>query len=68
MDKLGKHYTFAEVSEILRVTRRSLYAWRKEGRLEAVKVGKNWLVSQAELDRILSEGTGPVPKVEEIRA
>ena len=35
-------YTLTEVAEILRVTRRTLYTYIKEGKLKAVKIGKYW--------------------------
>jgi excisionase family DNA binding protein len=50
-------YTLAEVAEILRVTRRTLYAYIKEGKLKAVKIGKYWRVSEADLREFISTGT-----------
>lgn len=54
MDQIGKYYTIAEVSEIVRVSRRTLYAWSDTGKLKTVKIGRGLRVPQAELDRILA--------------
>jgi len=51
-------YTLAEVAEILKVTRRTLYTYVKEGKLKAVKIGKYWRVSEAALREFISTGTG----------
>ena len=56
MDQIGKYYTIAEVSEIVRVSRRTLYAWSDTGKLKTVKIGRGLRVPQAELDRILAGG------------
>lgn len=52
-----KVYTLDEVSNILKITRRSLYTYIKEGKLSAVKVGKYWRVTEESLQRFLSAGT-----------
>ncbi len=45
-----------EVAVHLNVTRRTVYTWIKEGRLQAVKVGvKLWQVSAREIERFTSE-------------
>lgn len=56
MESLEKYYTIAEVAEIVRVSRRTVYAWRDAGKLKAVKVGRGLRVSQTELNRILEGG------------
>ncbi len=42
-----KVYTLNEVAEILKVTRRTLYNYIKEGKLQAVKIGKSWRVEES---------------------
>lgn len=52
-----KVYTLDEVAEILKVTKRTLYTYVKEGKLPAVKMGKYWRVSQDTLEAFISTGT-----------
>lgn len=46
-------YTVDDIAAMLRVTRRTVYNHLKAGKLHAVKIGKNWFVSQENLDRFL---------------
>lgn len=55
-------YTLEEVAEILKLTRRTLYTYIKEGKLQAVKIGKYWRVSEADLKEFISTGTTPTEK------
>lgn len=48
-----KLYTIDEVVEILKVTRRTVYAYIKDGKLEAVKVGRYWRVKAEALETFL---------------
>jgi excisionase family DNA binding protein len=48
-----KIYTIEEVVEILKVTRRSVYNYLKDGKLNAVKLGRSWRVTEEELDRFI---------------
>lgn len=50
-------YTLAEVAEILKVTRRTLYTYVKEGKLKAVKIGKYWRVPEETLQQFIATGT-----------
>ena len=52
-----KVYTLDEVADILKVTKRTLYTYVKEGKLPAVKMGKYWRVSQDALEAFISTGT-----------
>lgn len=56
MAETMKVYTLEELVEILKVTRRTLYNYIKEGKLKAVKMGKYWRVTQRQLDAFLNEG------------
>ncbi len=46
-------YTPEEVALNLKVSRKTVYNWIKEGRLQAVKVGHFWRISETELRRLL---------------
>lgn len=50
-------YTLDEIAEMLHITRRTLYAYIKEGKLQAVKIGKYWRVSETNLQAFLEKGT-----------
>lgn len=52
-----KVYTIDEVTTILQVTRRTIYSYIKSGKLKAVKIGKEWRVTQDNLEEFLSIGT-----------
>lgn len=56
MDEM-KVYTIEEVTSILKVTRRTIYNYIKSGKLKAVKIGKEWRVTQDMLEAFLSVGT-----------
>lgn len=53
-----KTYTLEEVAEVLKVTRRTIYTYIKNGELKAVKMGKYWRVSEAMLQDFINHGTG----------
>ena len=46
-------YTLTEVEKILGVSHRTLLRWVTEGKIEAVKIGSRWKVSEDTLKRIL---------------
>lgn len=50
-------YTPEEIAQLLKVTRRSIYTYLKSGKLEAVKIGNGWRISQEALEKFLSQGT-----------
>lgn len=50
-------YTLTELAEILHVTRRSLYNWIKDGKIHAIKIGKEWRVTEEALNEFLTKGT-----------
>lgn len=52
-----KMYSLSEVSEILNLTRRTLYNYVKTGQLTATKIGREWRVSTEEIKRFQKEGT-----------
>ena len=50
-------YTLKEVADILKVTRRSIYNYIKEDKLKAVKIGREWRVTEDALKAFLNKGT-----------
>ena len=54
MAKDIKVYTLKEVEEILSVTRKTIYAWIKSGKLHAVKIGSQYRVKEEDLQALLS--------------
>ena len=49
-----KVYTLKEVSELLKVTERTLLAYIKEGKLTAKKIGGKWIVTHETLQEFIS--------------
>ena len=49
-------YTAEQVAEIMHMSYRGVLRLIKQSRIKAVKVGKQWLVSEEELARIKREG------------
>lgn len=56
---MGDVLKIEEAALLLRLSAAGLRRLILQGRVKAVKVGKRWLVSRAEVDRILEEGTRP---------
>ncbi len=52
-----KIYTLDEVSEILKITKRTIYTYVKEGSLKASRIGRYWRVSEEQLQEFLNTGT-----------
>ena len=52
-----KVYSIEEVCDILHLTKRTIYTYLKEGKLQAVKIGKYWRVSHENLQAFISTGT-----------
>jgi len=50
-------YTLDEVAEILKVTKRTLYNYVKDKKLEAFKIGKYWRVTEDNLKSFLTIGS-----------
>lgn len=53
---MDRYYTPAEVAEILKVKRQTVYTWIREGRLQADKIGRTRRISEAQLQEFLKEG------------
>lgn len=52
-----KVYGLDEIADILKITKRTLYTYVKENKLQAVKIGKYWRVSEQSLLDFISTGT-----------
>lgn len=48
-----KMYTTEEASEILKVKSKTIRSYINNKKLEAVKVGRKWLISESNLDKFL---------------
>ena len=57
MAEAVKVYTLEEVVEILRVSRRTIYNYIKTEQLKAIKVGREWRVTEKALAAFLETGT-----------
>lgn len=57
MDEI-RLYTLEEVQGILKLSRRTLYNYIKDGKLPAVKIGKYWRVNHEDLQEFVKQGTG----------
>lgn len=48
--------TTTEVAQRLRVTRKTVAVWIREGRLRAVRAGRPWLIPASAVDELLAKG------------
>jgi excisionase family DNA binding protein len=53
---MAKFYTPEEVAEELRVTRRAVYGWLKDGRLAGYRAGNRWRIDPVEVQAFLRAG------------
>jgi excisionase family DNA binding protein len=53
--------TAEEVAPMLRLSSESVRRMIREGRIVAVKIGRRYMVSPAEVERVKREGTHPSP-------
>ncbi len=56
----GALLTVAEVASIMRVSTMTVYRLIKAGELAAVRIGHNYRIREAELERYLAERSVPV--------
>jgi excisionase family DNA binding protein len=49
MKELGKLLTPEEVSEMVRISPATVRYWIRKGDMKAIKVGKKWMVREADL-------------------
>lgn len=57
MASTEEFFTVQEVADRLRVASRTIYRLLSEGHLEAVRVGRNWRIPAAALERYLMTNT-----------
>lgn len=50
-------YTLDEISELLKTTKRTLYKYLKDGKLPASKIGREWRVTEEQLQAFLDNTT-----------
>lgn len=58
-----KLYTIDEISNILKVTRRTIYNYIKNNDLEAVKIGKLWRVKDSALQEFIDKGSKEISTI-----
>lgn len=58
MTDVPRFLTVAEVADMARVSRMTVYRMVHAGELPAIRVGKSYRVPQAAVDEMLSEGLG----------
>lgn len=56
----NKFYTIDQVAEILDMHHKTVRKFIKDGKLKANKVGKQWRISQSDLDKLLLEDNSTV--------
>ena len=54
---MDTYYTPKELSDKLKLNIRTIYKWIREGKLNAIKLGDVWRISEAELKRLLKNDT-----------
>lgn len=57
MDTDIKVYTVKKIKEILHVSQRTIYNYITQGQLKAVKLGREWRVTEDALKDFLNRGT-----------
>lgn len=54
--KEGKMYTRTQVAEIFNVSPWTVFRWIQQGRIKAIKIGRDYRIEQAEIDYIKQNG------------
>lgn len=54
---IGNLYKLQEVADILRVTRQTIYNYVTAGKLRATKYGKEYRVTEKDLQEFIQKGT-----------
>lgn len=52
-----KVYKLTEVIDILKITRKTLYSYIYSGKIKAIKIGRNWRITDESLREFLQHGT-----------
>lgn len=53
---LPEIYTSKQICDYFHVSENTLYSWIQSAKLQAVKIGRHWYITRAEVERILKEG------------
>jgi len=53
-----KYYTIQEVADVLKVAYLTVYRWIQDGKLEAVKAGKQYRITQSQINKFLKNKNG----------
>ena len=56
-DTQQTYLTVTQVCELLHISRLTLYRWVKQDKLKATKVGQKLLIENAEIQRLIENGT-----------
>ena len=51
--------TLSEIAEYLKVSRTTVWRWCSEGKLQAFRLGRNYRVHRAELERHVGQNLAP---------
>jgi excisionase family DNA binding protein len=55
-------YTPEELANLLKISRRTVYLWLREGRIKGIKVGDLWRIPKESLGEFLEEGAKTADK------
>ncbi|NMA52849.1 MAG: helix-turn-helix domain-containing protein [Peptococcaceae bacterium] len=50
-----EYFTPEEAAKKLKIARRTIYHWLRQGKIKGTKLGNMWRISETELNRILGE-------------
>ncbi|MDR0881604.1 MAG: helix-turn-helix domain-containing protein [Candidatus Adiutrix sp.] len=53
-ERAERPLTVDEAAEFLKVNRSTVLKWLKEGKIRAAKIGREWRIKKAEIDRLLN--------------
>lgn len=59
-----EYYSTIEVANILRVSRKTVFQWARDGKIKAIKVGKNYIIPHSALLERLGKEIGSENKSE----
>ena len=54
---ISKLYGIQETAELLGVTKRTVYGYVDEGIIKAVKIGREWRITEEDLKAFIAKGT-----------
>jgi excisionase family DNA binding protein len=66
VNKEKTHYSTTEAAELLGISRIAVFKWIKAGKIEAKKVGRNFVIPRSALERYFTHGELTEKEKEEI--